>query len=48
MWRRLIACLASAYRVIASDMRGLVASSRPATGFDKTTIAHDVWRVWSA
>jgi len=37
--------LATRYRAIAPDLRGLGDSSRPATGFDKKTIAHDIWRL---
>lgn len=41
-WRTVIPALARHYRVIAPDLRGLGDSSRPAGGYDKTTIAHDV------
>lgn len=41
-WRKLIPALAQRYRVIAPDLRGLGDSSRPATGFDKKTVARDV------
>jgi pimeloyl-ACP methyl ester carboxylesterase len=41
-WRKLIPVLAGKYRVIAPDLRGLGDSSRPATGFDKKTVAADV------
>lgn len=41
-WRRIIPQLAERYTVIAPDMRGLGDSSRPATGYDKQTIAGDI------
>jgi pimeloyl-ACP methyl ester carboxylesterase len=45
MWRGIIPRLATRYRVIAPDLRGLGDSSRPAGGYDKKTIANDVWRL---
>lgn len=42
MWRKVIPALASRYRVIAPDMRGLGDSSRPAEGYDKKTVAADI------
>lgn len=44
-WRHQIAALSEKYTVIAPDMRGLGDSSRPLTGYDKRTIANDIWRV---
>jgi pimeloyl-ACP methyl ester carboxylesterase len=44
-WRRVIPSLARHYRVIAPDLRGLGDSSRPLEGYDKKTIANDVWRL---
>jgi pimeloyl-ACP methyl ester carboxylesterase len=44
-WRRIIPELAQRYRVIAPDMRGLGDSSRPATGYDKQTVAADIRRL---
>jgi pimeloyl-ACP methyl ester carboxylesterase len=41
-WRRMMPELAQRYMVIAPDMRGLGDSSRPATGYDKQTIAADI------
>lgn len=41
-WRRVMPHLAQGYTVIAPDMRGLGDSSRPATGYDKQTIAADI------
>ncbi len=45
MWRDLIPGLAARYRVIAPDLRGLGDSSRPVRGYDKKTIAQDIWRL---
>lgn len=46
-WRHTIAALSDRYTVIAPDMRGLGDSSRPLTGYDKATIANDIWKVVS-
>ena len=43
--RDVIPALAARYRVIAPDLRGLGDSSRPAGGYDKKTIANDIWRL---
>jgi pimeloyl-ACP methyl ester carboxylesterase len=45
MWRDIIPGLAARYRVIAPDLRGLGDSSRPDRGYDKKTLAQDVWRL---
>ena len=45
MWRSVIPGLATRYRVIAPDLRGLGDSSRPPGGYDKKTVAQDVWRL---
>ena len=45
MWRDVIPGLAGGYRVIAPDLRGLGDSSRPVGGYDKKTLAQDVWRL---
>jgi pimeloyl-ACP methyl ester carboxylesterase len=45
MWRKILPGLAQHYRVVAPDLRGLGDSSRPAGGYDKKTLAHDVWRL---
>lgn len=45
MWRKVIPGLARHHRVIAPDLRGLGDSSRPLTGYDKKTLANDVWRL---
>ena len=44
-WRFIMPELAKNYRVIAPDLRGLGDSSRPLEGYDKKTVAHDVWRL---
>ena len=45
MWRDVMSGLAPHYRVIAPDLRGLGDSSRPADGYDKKTLAQDVWHL---
>src|SRR5258706_6474127 len=45
MWRDIVPGLAKKYRVVAPDLRGLGDSSRPECGYDKKTIANDVWRL---
>lgn len=42
-WRGIIPLLADRYSIIAPDLRGLGDSSRPAGGYDKRTIAGDIW-----
>jgi pimeloyl-ACP methyl ester carboxylesterase len=37
--------LADRYQLIAPDLRGLGDSSRPLTGYDKKTVANDVWQL---
>jgi pimeloyl-ACP methyl ester carboxylesterase len=44
-WRHVIPLLASDYTVIAPDLRGLGDSSRPPGGYDKATVANDIWRL---
>jgi pimeloyl-ACP methyl ester carboxylesterase len=44
-WRHIIPGLAERYTVIAPDLRGLGDSSRPLSGYDKKTVANDIWRV---
>ncbi len=44
-WRHVIDALAPRFRIIAPDLRGLGDSSRPATRYDKATIARDVVRL---
>jgi pimeloyl-ACP methyl ester carboxylesterase len=45
MWRKIIPGLADRYRVVAPDLRGLGDSARPVGGYDKKTMANDVWRL---
>ncbi len=42
-WRLLMPLLADRFQLIAPDLRGLGDSSRPAAGYDKKTLAHDIW-----
>lgn len=42
-WRLVMPALAERYTVIAPDMRGLGDSSRPLAGYDKRTVANDIW-----
>ncbi len=42
-WRHILPGLAARYRVIAPDLRGLGDSTGPATGYDKRTLAEDIW-----
>jgi pimeloyl-ACP methyl ester carboxylesterase len=42
MWRPLMVELAKSHTVIAPDLRGFGQSSKPATGYDKKTMAQDV------
>lgn len=44
-WRHQISALSEKYTVITPDMRGLGDSSRPQSGYDKKTIADDIWRM---
>ncbi len=45
-WRQVLPGLVSGgYRVIAPDLRGLGDSTRPHGGYDKKTVANDVWRL---
>ena len=44
-WRYVIGPLAERYTVIAPDLRGLGDSTRPLEGYDKKTLAQDVWRL---
>ena len=46
-WRLVMPRLAERYRVIAPDLRGLGHSSRPPGGYDKKTVANDVWQLLS-
>jgi pimeloyl-ACP methyl ester carboxylesterase len=44
-WRLVMPALAERYSVVAPDLRGLGDSSRPAAGYDKHTVAGDIWRL---
>lgn len=44
-WRHMIPLLAQHYTVSAPDLRGLGDSSKPANGYDKRTIAEDVYQL---
>ena len=44
-WRRIMPALSQRYTVIAPDMRGLGDSSCPQSGYDKRTVANDIWRL---
>ena len=44
-WRKLMPLLAPQYRLIVPDLPGLGDSSRPADGYDKKTLALDLWEM---
>ena len=44
-WRKIIPSLAQRFTVIAPDLRGLGDSERPLTGYDKRTLATDVYQL---
>lgn len=44
-WRKVIPILAKHYTVIAPDLRGLGDSEKPATGYDKRTVADDIYQL---
>ena len=44
-WRHVMARLAEHHPVIAPDLRGLGDSSRPLEGYDKRTVANDIFRL---
>jgi pimeloyl-ACP methyl ester carboxylesterase len=43
MWRKVIPALAERYTVIAPDLRGFGESSKPLGGYDKRTVAEDIY-----
>ena len=45
MWRKVMPALAERFTVVAPDLRGYGDSDRPATGYDKRTMAADVAEV---
>jgi pimeloyl-ACP methyl ester carboxylesterase len=44
-WRKIIPSLADRFTIIAPDLRGLGDSERPLTGYDKRTLASDVYQL---
>ncbi len=44
-WRRIIPALAARYTVVAPDLRGFGDSDKPACGYDKRTVAEDVYQL---
>ncbi len=46
-WHRIMPALAERYTVIAPDLRGMGASSKPASGYDKQTVAEDIYQLVS-
>ena len=44
-WLPVMHLMADRYSLIAPDLRGLGATSRPSAGYDKNTIANDVWQL---
>ena len=44
-WRYVIPMLEDKFQIIAPDVRGLGDNTRAANGFDKKTVASDVWRL---
>lgn len=44
-WLPVMTLLADQYSLIAPDLRGLGDTSRPSSGYDKKTIAEDVWQL---
>ena len=44
-WRHIMPELAKHYQVIAPDLRGLGMSSKPGWGYDKKTMANDIWEL---
>lgn len=44
-WRFVMPKLAERYYVVAPDLRGLGDSTRPISGYDKKTVAEDVWQL---
>jgi pimeloyl-ACP methyl ester carboxylesterase len=45
MWRKIIEPLAEHYTVIAPDLRGFGESSKPKGGYDKKTVAEDIYQL---
>ena len=45
MWRKVLPLLAEHYTVVAPDLRGFGESSKPVDGYDKRTVAKDIWEL---
>ena len=46
-WRDVVSELQNEYHIVAPDLRGLGDTTRPASGYDKRTIAADVYELLS-
>ena len=44
-WRKVMPKLAEKYTVIAPDLRGMGASEKPVSGYDKKTVAEDIYQL---
>ena len=44
-WHRIMPALAEKYTVIAPDLRGMGASSKPVSGYDNQTVAEDIYQI---
>ncbi len=44
-WHRIMPALAEHYTVIAPDLRGMGASSKPTSGYDNQTVAEDIYQL---
>jgi pimeloyl-ACP methyl ester carboxylesterase len=44
-WHRIMPALAEHYTVIAPDLRGMGASSKPVSGYDDRTVAEDIYQL---
>src|SRR5216684_2960822 len=44
-WRRVMPLLADKFSLVAVSLKGNGDSSRPRTGYDKKTVANDVWQL---
>jgi pimeloyl-ACP methyl ester carboxylesterase len=44
-WRRVMPLLADSFSIVAPDLRGLGDSSRPSSGYEKKTVARDLWEL---
>jgi pimeloyl-ACP methyl ester carboxylesterase len=44
-WRKVMPALAQKYTVVVPDLRGLGKSSKPYTGYDKKTVAEDIYKL---